>query len=127
MKRIAGIFLLTIYLFSFAEVHNLVKIPVLFQHFKEHKQQDPSISFWDFIKIHYMDPIVVDDDYHRDQQLPFRDAGCCQLVNISVFEMTPMTVEIGSLPEPPREFHHTDEQDNAQFTPFGIFQPPRCA
>ena len=83
MKRTAGIFLLSIYIFSFAEVHNLVKIPVLFQHFKEHKQEDPSISFWDFIKIHYMDPIVVDDDYQRDQQLPFRDAGCCQLVNIS--------------------------------------------
>lgn len=127
MKRTAGIFLLSIYLFSFAEVHNLVKIPVLFQHFKEHKQEDPSISFWDFIRIHYMDPIVVDDDYQRDQQLPFRDADCCQLVSNGVFETAPMTVEIGPLPESAREFHQTDEQNKPQFTSFDIFQPPRCA
>ncbi len=127
VKRITGIFVLSVYLLSFAEVHNLFKIPVLFQHFQEHKQEDPSISFWDFIKIHYMEPIVVDEDYDRDQQLPFRNADCCLVAASSVCECNTITVEIEPLPVLAEKFYSFNEVNKARKYSFAVFQPPRYA
>ncbi|MBL7741142.1 MAG: hypothetical protein JNK14_18105 [Chitinophagaceae bacterium] len=127
MKRLAGIFLVSVYMFSFAELHNLLKIPVLFEHFKEHRQLAPGISFWSFIKLHYLDPIVVDDDYQRDQQLPFRDTDCCVMTATSVCECLQLTVEIEKPAEIATEFHLFNEINKPRFISFDIFQPPRCA
>lgn len=127
VRKLTGILLISVYMLSFAELHNLLKIPVLLEHFKEHKQEDPSISFWSFIKLHYFDPIVVDDDYQRDQQLPFRDTDCCIVTTASVCECLQVTVEIQPLSEQSKEFHLFNEINKPQFTSFDIFQPPRCA
>lgn len=127
MKRIAGIFLLSIYMLSFAEFHNLLKVPVLFEHFREHRQLEPSISFFSFIKLHYLDPIVVDDDYQRDQQLPFRDTDCCMMTVANACECLPITVEISKPAETITEFHLFNEINKPRLISFDIFQPPRCA
>lgn len=127
MKRIAGIFLIGIYMFSFAEFHNLLKVPILFEHFREHRQLEPSISFFSFIKLHYLDPIVVDDDYQRDQQLPFRDTDCCVMTVASVCECPQLSVEIDKPEDTVTEFHLYNEINKPQFVTFDIFQPPRCA
>jgi hypothetical protein len=112
---------------SFAEFHNLLKIPVLFEHFKEHRQLNPSISFWSFIKIHYQDPPVMDDDYQRDQQLPFRDADCCLITSTNVCECHQFCVEIEKPLEDIREFHLYNEINKPQFHSYDIFQPPRIS
>lgn len=127
MKRIAGIFIISIYMFSFAELHNLLKIPVLIAHFKEHRHQKPGISFWSFIKLHYMDPIVVDDDYQRDQELPFRDTDCCVMTATNVCECPQMVIEIDTPSEIIKEFYLFNEVNKPQFVSFDIFQPPRRA
>lgn len=128
MKRIAGIFLLAIYMLSFAEFHNLLKVPVLFEHFREHRQLEPSISFFSFIKLHYLDPIVVDDDYQRDQQLPFRgDTHCCMVTGANACECLSLSVEIDKPAEATPEFHLYNEINKPQLISFDIFQPPRCA
>lgn len=110
---------------SFAEFHNLLKIPVLFQHFKEHRQLNPSISFWSFIKIHYQYPPVVDDDYQRDRQLPFRDADCCLVTSTNVCVCQQFLVGIAKPADDIREFHLYNEINKPQFHSFDIFQPPR--
>lgn len=127
LKRFIGILMVSVYMFSFAELHNLLKIPVLLEHFKEHKQEDPSICFWDFIKLHYFDPIVVDDDYQRDQQLPFRDADCCIITSSSVFECLSFAMDIQAPTELQQEHHLYNEVNKPQYNSFDIFQPPRCA
>jgi hypothetical protein len=114
-------------MFSFAELHNLLKIPVLFEHYKEHRQLEPAISFWSFIKLHYIDPIVVDGDYQRDQQLPFRDTDCCLMTTTSVCECLQIAVEIDTLSEIANEFHLFNEVNKPQFVSFDIFQPPRSS
>lgn len=73
-KRIAILFL-SIYLCSTTEAHELLKIPVVFQHFIEHQQEDPQISAVQFLHKHYMRGNVKDKDYDRDMQLPFKTAG----------------------------------------------------
>lgn len=70
MKKWISIVLLSLYLFSTTELYQLLKIPVLIEHFIEHKEQNPEITLRAFIKMHYDHP-VKDADYQTDQKLPF--------------------------------------------------------
>ena len=54
---------------------NYLKLPVIFQHFIEHQSEDKNITIFQFLKIHYGQDDVQDDDYARDMQLPFKTAG----------------------------------------------------
>ncbi|HQV53912.1 MAG: hypothetical protein IPH34_04555 [Chitinophagaceae bacterium] len=93
MRKWVSILFLSIIVLSHSELHQLLRIPVLIDHFKEHKKEDPSITFIQFIKLHY-DKIVVDDDYQRDQQLPFRDANCTTSVSGLVIDIPPQNIKI---------------------------------
>jgi len=55
----------------------LMKLPVVFQHYNEHKQEDSSISVLRFLSIHYLHGSPKDKDYDRDMQLPFKTSGDC--------------------------------------------------
>lgn len=75
MKRAISILFLSIYLCTVTEAHELLKLPVIFQHFIEHQTEDNSITVFQFLKIHYGQDDVQDEDYARDMQLPFKTAG----------------------------------------------------
>lgn len=60
------------YLFSSAELKELAKLPVLFQHFFEHKSIDQNITFLGYLEHHYSDIPHTDNDEDRDNQLPFK-------------------------------------------------------
>lgn len=77
MKKIIAIFFLSLYLLSATEAHQLFKLPVVFQHYKEHKIEDSSISMLRFLAIHYLHGSPKDKDYDRDMQLPFKTSGDC--------------------------------------------------
>ena len=100
MRKWVSILFLSIIVLSHSELHQLLRIPVLIDHFKEHKKEDPSITFIQFIKLHY-DKIVVDDDYQRDQQLPFRDANCTTSVSGLVIDIPLSLIHIS---EPTRPY-----------------------
>lgn len=114
---------------SFSEMHQFLRIPVLIQHFVEHRQQDPSISLLAFLSLHYIHQYVVDEDYQQDQQLPFRHADCCAAtVSIScecpgntVIELPVRTTETRN------EFISYDEEQHSLLSVTDIFQPPRVA
>lgn len=75
MKKGIAILFLSIYLCTVTEAHELLKLPVVFQHFIEHQSEDKNITVFQFLKIHYGQDDVQDDDYARDMQLPFKTAG----------------------------------------------------
>ena len=77
LKKITAIFFFTVYLFSTTEAHQLLKLPVFFEHFAEHKEENKQLSFSEFFKIHYLNAPVKDKDYDRDMQLPFKSAADC--------------------------------------------------
>lgn len=54
------------------ELHQMHKLPVLFQHFAEHQQRDASVGFIAYLSMHYWGQDMNDDDDSRDQQLPFK-------------------------------------------------------
>lgn len=125
LKKTIAIFFLSVYLFSYTELHQLVKIPLLVKHFREHRQEDKNISFWAFMKIHYLEKMVKDTDFEKDQQLPLRDADCNLMVINSVCECQHTAIEITTPKENPRQFSDYKEENKPQFTAFDIFQPPR--
>ena len=102
-----------------------MKLPILVEHFREHRQQDPTISFLDFIGMHYQGEVVIDEDYQRDQQLPMRDGVCISLVINNFFETQQLAVYTFSQPELPRQFSFYHEAGKLHFASFEIFQPPR--
>lgn len=125
MKRLAGLFMLTVYMLSFAELHNLARVPVLLAHYTEHRQQEPSISFWSFIELHYFEPLAQDEDYQRDRQLPFRDTDCGHIVSTCICSFAPAIPGIAPPAETNREYSFFNEQSKPQSAGFDIFQPPR--
>lgn len=69
-----AIFFLSAYLISTTELSQLLKFPVLVEHYVEHKEKNPEISIVDFLVLHYNNHLENhphDDDYDQDQKLPF--------------------------------------------------------
>jgi len=62
---------------STVAAQQLMKLPVVFQHFQEHKLEDKNISILHFLSIHYLHGSPKDKDYMRDMQLPFKTSGDC--------------------------------------------------
>ncbi|MFA6060709.1 MAG: hypothetical protein WC756_21110 [Taibaiella sp.] len=74
MKKFTTILLLTAFLFSTTELHQLLKLPVVFEHFAQHRKENKSISFLEFLDMHYMHGSPRDKDYKEDMKLPFKTA-----------------------------------------------------
>ncbi|ULQ53494.1 hypothetical protein [Flavihumibacter fluvii] len=77
MNKSITILFLVVYLFSATEAHQLLKIPVIFEHFSEHQEVDRNISLLQFLAMHYLHGSPKDKDYDRDMQLPFKTSGDC--------------------------------------------------
>lgn len=54
------------------QIMELVKLPLLLEHFKEHKQWDHDISFMDFMYLHYIQDNNKYGDVERDMEMPFK-------------------------------------------------------
>lgn len=72
MKRLSVICLFALYLVSATEARQLLKLPVLFEHYAEHTRLNPEMSFADFMCMHYAGYHPDDGDQDRDMQLPFK-------------------------------------------------------
>jgi hypothetical protein len=70
VKKLISILLLSLYLVLTTELYQLLKIPVLVEHFMEHKKLNPEMTLEAFLKTHYNHP-VKSADYKEDRKLPF--------------------------------------------------------
>lgn len=127
VRKFAGILFIAIHLFTFAEFQNVLKLPVLFEHYGEHKKSDPDMGFWSFIKLHYLDPFTTDQDYERDRQLPFQSTVPLLITSVSLCECPAFVLDIYPAVEISKNFYHFNDNTKPQFSSFDIFQPPRCA
>lgn len=91
MRKSLLIVLATIYLFTGTEFKQLLKIPILIEHYYEHIDQNKDLSLAQFITIHYLYGIVYDNDVARDMELPFKtcDHTCLSIVSTEIaFNLT---------------------------------------
>jgi hypothetical protein len=84
LQRRIAILLLGIVLLTNLECYQFIKLPVLIEHFKEHKVDNPQMTFWDYWNLHYKGH-PKDADYNRDQQLPFQTSDVIQVISASGF------------------------------------------
>lgn len=84
MNKIVLIFFSLLLLNSTTEMHQLWKLPLLAQHYKEHNKIDPNLSFFEFLKIHYSNPTGhKDNDDSKDRELPFKSTGTISHTDIT--------------------------------------------
>lgn len=72
VRQITGFLLLGIYLAVASPLQELLKLPVLIEHFQEHLREKPQTSVLGFVILHYFSGSPHDSDYERDMQLPFK-------------------------------------------------------
>ena len=72
MIRFAAIGLFLLYLISFTEFKEVLRLPLLVEHYGEHKGQVAEMSFFEFLVMHYESDVAHDD---RDNSLPFKDSS----------------------------------------------------
>ncbi|WP_291274046.1 hypothetical protein [Flavobacterium sp.] len=73
MKKYITLAFLCVYLFSMTEVHQLLKMPLLVEHYLEHKQENKQLSLLSFFEMHYLNGQHLDSDHDKDMQLPFKN------------------------------------------------------
>lgn len=72
VKKLFILFILSFHLVSATALQELVKLPVLFQHYFEHKALNDKLTFTKYLVDHYNDIPHTDNDEARDNQLPFK-------------------------------------------------------
>lgn len=82
MRSFTALFLLNIFLLSSTQFNQLLKLPKLFEHFGTHQSQNASLSFVDFLYLHYGQGDVKDADHEEDMKLPFKTQSICSTVSI---------------------------------------------
>jgi hypothetical protein len=126
LKRIAAIFFLSIYLISVTELNQLVKFPVLIEHFMEHREKNHKLTLLDFLDMHYSQQHEMDADHDRDMQLPFKSHDGFSFAFMSVF-VNGAANQISTKMHAPTTCHYSDYTD-AFLSPVhlsSIWQPPK--
>lgn len=70
MKRKIAIFLMALFLISTTELGQVLKFPLLVEHYIEHTTSNPDLSLWGFLQIHYSESHKEEGD-PMDEKLPF--------------------------------------------------------
>ena len=72
MRQIIALLLLSLYLFTSTNLGELLKLPQLVEHYKDHQKIQEEITFTKFIHQHYAHGDVDDDDRDQDMKLPYK-------------------------------------------------------
>lgn len=123
----AAIFLVSLYLFGGTDAYQLLKFPAFITHYITHKQEDPSLDLADFIKIHYQDQIVIDDDFQQDMQLPFKvhNTDSCVAMSMATVVPNPLEIRLQSIEQPQMIHILCNDSIPLLLSIPSVFQPPR--
>lgn len=104
----------------------LLKLPKLVQHYTEHKKQNHTLSFIQFLDIHYMHGSPRDADYDKDMQLPFKMLTNSSLSLVVHVAPVPQTFSFTEKKYPEKKqnmLSHSSPYSSNYFS--SIWQPPR--
>ena len=126
LKRVIAILFLSTYLFSATEFNQLLKLPLLIEHFIEHKEENKQITFWEFLCLHYKTTNVKDADYEKDMKLPFKSQSDL-FSSITVFHLFPNFDNLlnNILPTSKKSYVITSEHFIESSAVCYIWQPPK--
>jgi len=125
MRKAIAILLTSIYLFGTTEAYQALKLPLLIEHYIQHKQEDPRLTLLGFLKLHYSGKTVFDADYQQDMRLPFKtqqNTGFFSSVNDIP---QPMGIEVDSPLQISTDYIMLDTRLDFSTFRHAVFQPPR--
>lgn len=125
VKKFISIIILATYLCSFTEFNELLKLPLLLEHFSKHNAQNKSLSFSEFLCMHYLDTHDNDGDDDSDRSLPFKSHDNC--IHGSSFNLYVQTNNI-HIKTTETDLQNTLSQEKEFFYPSfsaNIWQPPK--
>jgi hypothetical protein len=73
MRKLIAIGMLLLLVTTYTELGQLLRVPLLLQHYSKHRMNENGLSFLHFLKDHYTGAHN-DDDQAEDRQLPFKSA-----------------------------------------------------
>jgi len=122
-KKILVLTLGVLILNGATELHQLLKLPFLLQHYIHHRSEDTSLSFLAFLKIHYTDKQhPIDNDDQEDKELPFKSIGNISHVDTPIMEKA-SAVDL-NLFIPEKSITYYPEGIPSHIS-FAVFHPPR--
>ena len=72
MRRALLLFIAFVYLSTVTEVHELFKVTNLIAHYLQHREQDSTLSFADFLALHYDEHSEHASAAEHNDELPFK-------------------------------------------------------
>ena len=123
MKRLLAISFLFLYINSNTEFHEMLRLPILIEHYTEHKKASGDISFWEFLVMHYKTNVTHDS---HDNELPFKDPAhsfTASTLAIPIHKMVLKETEIVSVVNHTSSYSETFIASHLS----DIFQPPRLS
>jgi len=123
VKRLLALSLLILYINSNTEFHELLRMPVLIDHYKQHQQLVKDISFWEFLVMHYKTDVAHDSD---DNQLPFKDPAHSFTASILALPIPKIILqEKGPITQVVHLSSYSESFISSHLSK--IFQPPKLA
>jgi hypothetical protein len=126
MKRIIALTFLTFFLISLTEVQQLLKLPILVEHFSEHHEKDTKITLWKFLCMHYSSETINDGDFEKDSKLPFKtidtNSSSNQVIILNELKFCFNTILINS--DKKKLIKYYPHFSNSTFSNY-IWQPPK--
>jgi hypothetical protein len=114
--------MLVLHLGLFTEFDELLRLPILVEHFIEHREKVPEISFLQFLAMHYKTDVAHDA---TDMELPFKD--CSNSLAIPSFALPEQKVYLSAeIPAHTRVYFSTYISFVSSSALDEIFQPPRA-
>lgn len=125
MKKFILIILAVSFLNSSTELHEFFRLPFLVQHYSKHRSEDHSLSFIDFLKMHYSNNHPDDNDDDDDTELPFKSQGNIIAAESIIFHFTELDEDPVIFPI---ERSYKSYTEGALIKKcFSIFHPPRLS
>lgn len=82
---------------SGTELHEAFRLPLLWEHYSEHQVEKDSLSFLEFLEMHYSTAQAGQEHSQEDQNLPFKSHECNLILKSS--DKLPAMVDLQILPE----------------------------
>ena len=125
MNRWFAILLLGTYLCSTTELHQLLKLPGLIDHYTEHAEADNDETFLCFLADHYFNGEHHDGDEHH-HELPFNCHHDCTSHSLQVASPVPFGTLVVSVPTSLSEPPVLDDASYSFLLSRDVWQPPKA-
>lgn len=122
-KRIAILFLL-VFSVSMTEAGQILRLPLLVEHYFDHSEKKAENSLIDFLKSHYLYHHADDGDENEDNNLPFKTLNY-GIVSLSFLPSVIFDITYPCLPATDYPLHTVPFLFSDPL--FGVFHPPRIA